>query len=274
LLGVALRTWREPKPWHPYAAAVVLAAGTGYRQDIGTLWLPVFFVIVWRHRWLRAFKTLALFTVLNLAWLLPMLHDVGGWASYREASAEFAYHAGYLNSVWHLGLIDAPVRYAVKIGMALLWTFGPGLVFVPRGMVRLPKAESGLFLALMLPLSVIPALGSHLLVHFGMPGYAFHYVPALVALMAMGIGKAAEAQGEPGDAAPRRLLALAAILAGVFWFYPTNYDHPGVRGSFDLAFGRNTRIGLRTPMPHRSPQVWRTANSRYLRDDLAEGQTR
>ena len=69
------------------AAAVVLAFGTGYRQDIGTFWLPVFVVILWQHRWKRAFLAGAVFTVLNLAWLLPMLHDVGGWTRYRAASA-------------------------------------------------------------------------------------------------------------------------------------------------------------------------------------------
>src|SRR4051794_31754635 len=37
LLGVAYRTRMQPAAWHPSAAAVVLAFGTGYRQDIGTL---------------------------------------------------------------------------------------------------------------------------------------------------------------------------------------------------------------------------------------------
>ena len=37
-------------------------------------------------------------------------------------------------------------------------------------------------------LSVIPAFASHMLVHFGVPGYAFHYVPALLALCVLGIG--------------------------------------------------------------------------------------
>ena len=51
----------------------MLAFGTGYRQDIGTFWLPVFVVILWQHRWKRAILAVAIFTVLNLAWLLPML---------------------------------------------------------------------------------------------------------------------------------------------------------------------------------------------------------
>ena len=36
---------------------------------------------------------------------------------------------------------------------------------------------------------MLPALGSHLLVHFGVPGYAFHYVPALLGLTVLGIGE-------------------------------------------------------------------------------------
>jgi hypothetical protein len=256
LLGVVARTWRDPRWWHPYGAAVVLAWGTAYRQDIGTFWLPVFVVILWRHRWRRALGAGVLFTVLNLAWLGLMLHDVGGWERYRSISSEFAYKAGYLNSYWHLGWVDAPLRYAVKVAMALLWTFGAALFFAPRGLVRLGRRP---LLAAVVGLSVVPALGSHLLVHFGVAGYAFHYVPAVIALVALGIG------GRPapgrGDRAPLRLTLAAALSALVFWFYPTDFDRPGLRGSFDLAFARQTRIGLSLRAPQRGPAYWRTANS-------------
>lgn len=273
LLGLAWRGHRAEsrRPWHPYAAAIVLAAGTGYRQDLGTFWLPVFFVILWQHRWVPAAGAVTLFTGLNLAWLAPMLREAGGWDAYRAASAEFAHQAGYLNSVWHLGWVDAPARYALKALMALAWTFGPGLVFAPRGLVRsIRSGGEGRVLAGLLALSVGPALLSHLLVHFGVPGYAFHYVPALLALLALGIGRAIEAGPDldPDPARSRsaapRLAGLAALLAGVFLFYPTDYDRPGIRGSFDLAFARQTRAGLRTPPPLRDPAIWRTVNSQEL----------
>jgi len=270
LLGVACRTWTSPEPWHPAAAAVVLALGTGYRQDIGTLWLPVLLVILWKHRWRPAVLAGLLFTLLNLAWLLAMLHEAGGWSRYRAQTAEFAYHAGYLNSVWNLGLVDAALRYAVKLSMALLWTLGPCLLFVPRGIRRLRGRENGGFLAFLLFLSVLPALASHMLVHFGVPGYAFHYVPALLALCVLGIGamdcastRAAGLSGFPGSigTAPLRLVAVATLLAALFLFYPTDYDHAGWRGSFDLSFARLTRVGLRTPISNHQPALWRTANS-------------
>jgi hypothetical protein len=272
LLGVAYRTRRQPAAWHPFAAAVALALGTGYRQDLGTFWLPVLVVILWHHRWKRAILAGGLFTAINLAWLLAMLNDVGGWTQYRAASAEFAHSAGYLNSVWNLGLVDAPVRYAVKLGMALLWTLGPCLIFVPRGISRVVRRDDGRYLALLLGLSALPAMGSHLLVHFGVPGYAFHYIPALLALAVVGIGVATSEESSLGR--PRavnflrlpaiRLAAMAVLLGSVFLFYPTDYDRPGWRGSFDLAFARHTRIGLRTPMPDRQPANWRTANSRVV----------
>ena len=228
LLGVAYRGQSCPRAWQPFAAGVVLAISTGYRPDIGTFWLPVFGVILWQHRWKRAIAAGALFTVVNLAWLAAMLHDVGGWNHYRTASAEFAHQAGYLNSVWNLGFVDGPVRYAVKLGMALVWTLGPALLFVPRGTWRLvqtrsrgnpitlsepcvptppappftregtegtpahPKESSPAhprLLGFLVAISVLPALASHLLVHFGVPGYSFHYVPALIVLIALGAGR-------------------------------------------------------------------------------------
>jgi hypothetical protein len=260
LLGIAYRGRRDPRPWHPYAAAVALALGAGYRQDIGTFWLPVFLVILWQHRGWAAAQAGLLFVAASLAWLVPMLRDAGGWHAWRAASAEFAYKAGYLNSVWHLGWIDAPLRYAVKGGMALCWTLGPGLLLVPRGLSRLRRAGDGASPWLLLGLSVAPALMSHLLVHFGVPGYAFHYVPALIALVALGLGRA---PAEDSSGALRGL-ALAAALAGAFLFYPTDYDRPGLRGQFDLAFARHTRLGLRTPTPLRDPTCWRTPNSQEL----------
>ena len=142
LLGVAYRGLSNPQTWHPFAAGLALAVGAGYRPDIGTFWLPVFAVILWQHRWNRAIAAALLFTGANVAWLLPMLHDVGGLARYRAASAAFAHSAGYLNSVWNLGIVDGPVRYTVKLAMALVWTLGPALAFVPRGLWRLVRLRS------------------------------------------------------------------------------------------------------------------------------------
>ncbi|WP_435007549.1 hypothetical protein P12x_004819 [Tundrisphaera lichenicola] len=260
LLGVAVRGWREPRAWHPYASAVVLAVGTGYREDLGTFWLPVLGVILWKQRWRPAILALGLFTVLNLGWLLPMLSDVGGLAEYRRQSAEFAQSAGYRNSIWYLGFYDAPVRYSVKLGLAMAWTFGPGLLFLPRGLFRVGSTSEGRKLALLLALPIVPALGSHLLVHFGVAGYSFHYLPAAVALMAIGIGKAT-ATDASSDMAPARLSTLAVGLACLFLFYPADFNRPGWRGDFDLAVARYTRVGLQSEIAERAPNAWRTRNS-------------
>ncbi len=281
LLGIAYRAQSDPRAWHPFAAAVVLAIGTGYRQDIGLFWLPVFLVILWQHRWKRAMAAGILFTILNLAWLLAMLYDVGGWAHYRAATAEFGYEAGARNSIWNLGLLDGPVRYALKIGVALIWTLGPALVFVPRGFTRLRQLAHGRFLGGLIVLSMTPALAFHLLIHFGVPGYSFHYIPALIAVVALGIGGHRSDEDEEGsiatasgvarkDRAVPRLIGAAALMAAAFWFYPTNYAAPGWRGDFDLAFGRYTRAGLALPVA-RVPTHWRTANSRDLAGNPLSG---
>jgi hypothetical protein len=107
---------------------------------------------------------------------------------------------------------------------------------------------------------VVPALLSHLLVHFGVAGYSFHYLPAAVALMAIGIGRATSS-AVARDHAPARLSALSAVLAAVFLFYPADFNRPGWRGDFDLAVARYTRVGLRSEIAERAPVTWRTSNS-------------
>ena len=274
LLGIAVRGRHEPEPWQPLAAAAVLAGGTGYRPDIGLFWLPVFLVILWQHRWRRAVLAGIVFVVINLAWSGAMIVEAGGWERYRAATAQFAHNAGALNSYWNLGFIDGPVRYAVKMGMALVWTLGPALLFVPRGAARLRRLDGGGFLAFLLILSTVPALAFHLLIHFGVPGYCFHYVPAVLALVVVGIGRdgpTVDSPGlvagrSPGDRAVPRLIGLAVILAAAFWFYPTDFSAPGWRGDFDLAFCRLTRNGLNVPAPRPAPHLWRTANSRTPSD--------
>jgi hypothetical protein len=274
LLGIAVRDQARPRAWHPYAAAAVLAIGTGYRPDIGVFWLPILFVIVWKHRWKRAILAGILFTIMNLAWIGAMLYDVGGWTRYRAATGEFGHETWLLNSIWHLGLIDGPLRYSVKIGMGLLWTLGPALVFAPRGFARLRRSEHGGFLCLLVGLSIAPALVCHLLIHFGVIGYGFHHIPGLIALIALGIGRPRsddEAVRAPrrdplaarGDRSVPRLIGVAAMMAMVFLVYPTDCSAPGWRGDFDLAFCRYTRIGLASPIS-RVPTHWRTANSRDL----------
>jgi hypothetical protein len=259
LLGVAYRGWREPKGWHPSASAALLAFGTGYREDIGTYLLPVFGVILWRHRWRGAVGPLALFTVLNLAWLVPMLQAVGGWEAYRSQSAEFAYSAGYKNSVWNLGLVDAPARYAVKMALAFACTLGPGLLFVPRGMLRMMALPDGKRLVALLALAVGPAMGSHLLVHFGVAGYSFHYLPALAAFLALGVGRS-NPEGVI-DRADFRLGGLASLLAAAFLFYPADIGRTGWRGELDFVVGRYTREGLQADLTSHAATTWRTSNS-------------
>ena len=257
LLGIIARA---PRPWHPWLAAVVLALGTGYRQDIGTLWLPVFGGIMFRHRWRAAIGPVCLFTILNLTWIAAMLWSVGGWSRYREITAEFAHSAGYLNSAFHLGWIDAPLRYSVKLAMALVGTFGLALIVIPRGLTRLAHKQP--YLLTIMILSILPAFIMHMLIHFGVPGYAMHYVPALLGLIAVGVGRAADL-----DHASGRLATLACLSALVFLLYPTDYERGGRWGDFDMAFARSTRVGLRRPMSIVGPQTWRTINS----SRIAEG---
>ena len=203
-------------------------------------------MIVWQHRWKPAIGALALFTVLNLAWLLPMLHAVGGWEAYREQSADFAYSAG----LQEFGLEPGAgrrrrLRYAVKMALAIALDARPGVDFRPSrdGPARL--ARDGKKLAALAGLERRPAAGLALAGPFRGRGVQLPLPPVLVALLAIGIGRVADSIGARSDGpSPGRLSALAAMLAAVFLSIRPTFERPGWRGDFDLAVARYTRVGL------------------------------
>lgn len=277
LLGAAWRDASSPRPWRLLASALVLGLGAGYRTDIGLLWAPVFLLMIPRHRPAVVIQAVGLLVAGGLSWFAPSVIEAGGWSARWAPQAQFAHSAGYLNSVWYLGLVDAPLRYATKLGVSLTLSLGPALVLVPVGLSRLRRYPQGAILALLLTASVAPALGLHLLIHFGVPGYAFHYLPAFLALIALGADRLAGTAPAVGTLwsrwRPEFALGLsAAVLAAYFLFYPFDPNRPGWRGDFDLAFARYSRSGLADDPPTRSPSVWRTANSISRRDaDASRG---
>jgi hypothetical protein len=161
--------------------------------------------------------------------------------------------------------------------MAILLTLGPLLLFAARGAVRSVKFERGWMFLGLICLSVAPALAFQLLVHFGVPGYAFHEVPALLALGSLGLPPAKAAGDEEREfwrsKTVRRGLVCASILAAFFLWYPADFRDPGRKGDFDLAFARLTRVGLASPNPERDPKAWRTVNSQSLPGDSGKRAT-
>ena len=135
---------------------------------------------------------------------------------------------------------------------------------MPAGAARLARREEGRPLLAIMGLAALPALAMHGLVHFGVAGYAFHYVPALVALMAVGLGRRSSRPLCATTPSARRGLAVAATLAGLFLFYPTDLYRKDLRGDFDKAFARHTRIGLASPQPLTDVFAWRTRGSQML----------
>ena len=120
------------------------------------------------------------------------------------------------------------------------------------------------------PLASLPALGSHLLVHFGVPGYAFHYVPALLALAVAGDRTCVVGRRVDG-ARPARSAPSAARSAGRHLrppgqrlpVLPTDYDRPGCAGtSTSVRAAHEGRPA--DALPDRQPAIWRTANSRVM----------
>ena len=120
LLGVAYRGrsssrgpgTRSPRPscWRSARAIARTSARSGWRY---------FIVILWQHRWKRAIAAGLLFTGPQPGLALGDASRRRRLGSLpRRSARSMLTSAGYLNSIWHLGFVDAPVRYAVKLGMA------------------------------------------------------------------------------------------------------------------------------------------------------------
>ena len=164
-------------------------------------------------------------------------------------------------------------RYAVKLGMALLWTLGPCLLFVPRGIVQDRAARE----------RPLPGLPAHPQRHARTrlaPAGPFRRAGLRLSLCP-GAARPGASWGSDvtlsrcGDRPPPGLLVcsisrpLGSPRSPSSWpasscSTPPIMIMPGWRGNFDLSFARHTRIGLRTPLPDRQPANWRTANSRVM----------
>ena len=255
LLGIAIRGRRAPATSHPYAAAAILALGAGYRLDSGLFWTGVLVWILAQARRPHAIAAGSLFVALNAAWFVPMIVEAGGWSSYRSANRDFARHMMETTSIWSQGLVDGPLRCAVKLGIGLAFSIGLGLAMLPRGLRRISGDRA---FAALLALSVAPALAFHLLIHFGTIGYALHYAPAALAALALGAEAVPRSSGQRQgwSWADWRLSGVAAAFALWFWLYPSPPNAEGWRKDFELTVGRHSRMGLQSPLIRSRASAW------------------
>ncbi len=179
-----------------WASAVVLAVAGGLRQQTAVFLAPLALYAGWRGTvgrdgWSkglrRAILAVALFTLLCLAWFVPLVRSAGGLTRYREVMGTFAARFNATTSVFMGAGTFGLIRNLRKLTMYTL--YGWGMAALPFGLALLVAlirrrrpalGERAVFLALW----ALPALGFYTLIHMGQQGLVFVYLPVLLLISA------------------------------------------------------------------------------------------
>ncbi len=209
-----------------WVSAVVLAVAGGLRQQTAVFLAPLALYAGWRGTvgrdgWGRGLRrvalAVALFTLLCLAWFVPLVQSAGGLARYREVMGTFAARFNATTSVFMGAGTFGLIRNLRKLTMYTL--YGWGMAALPFGLALLAVlvrrrrpalGERVVFLALW----ALPALGFYTLIHMGQQGLVFVYLPVLLLISAAAL---------PPRHASRFTFLLVALNAAIFLLMP---EHP------------------------------------------------
>ena len=200
-------------------AALFLGIGSGFRQDMLPFMLPLMAYgllgMPWR-RWVAAGMLLGAGVA---SWYLPSALLSGGFAVYRESSANQSDYIIEKISVFGRGLqaIAANLHdlglfslLALAAATPLLLVFLAGLFFPGRRNVR----RDGRLLFLMI--WTVPSILFYIFIHVGEFGYVFSFLPAALLAAAWGTANLAvmiaEKRGDQKKAAGIFALASASVI--------------------------------------------------------------
>jgi hypothetical protein len=158
----------------------VLALAAGYRPTMLLLLAPVVVVAVWagRPRAVRVALSALAAAAIVAAWAVPTIVMSGGLGAYNHASSALYGDAAAKTSVF-AGASANGVLTNVAIVLACTASLAvPGAVVLLIARRR-PRPVADRVAWWLLAAWVAPYLLLYLLVHFGKPGYALAYVPAL-----------------------------------------------------------------------------------------------
>lgn len=177
-------------------ATLLLALLGAVRQTGAILLLPLWLYILWTFPWAEKRQALAVLTVGNLMWLVPLFWMSGGPVNYLEESAKLTGAvvtplSVFTLSMWGLlrNITFVALGFLIGVNLALV----PIVIAHRRGynpVARLLKQERAFIL-----LWITPALVVYLLVHTGQLGYILLVLPA--AFLCAGIAMASLARRVP-----------------------------------------------------------------------------
>jgi hypothetical protein len=210
-----------------YPAIAVLAVAGGVRQQTVVFLTPVLLFALRRVGWKRFFTAGVLGALICLAWFVPLIAVSDGFSNYMRVMGTFGRRFQATTSVFVGGGWWGVRRNLLKL--SLYTSYGWSVALVP-GMIytiaRLrqrawPKQwEKSLFLLLW----VAPVLVFYAIVHMGQQGLVFVFLPALLLVGAVGLGRLLTTR-------PRWLITTTAVLvalnAGIFILVPEYPLGPG-----------------------------------------------
>lgn len=223
-----------------YLAAVALACLGALRQTDLVMFLPLAVFSSLRLPVRVRVRSAALFGVLTILWLLPLLWLSGGVRTYVELSRDLASLAGGPTSVFTgdvSGLLTN-VRLVASGAFAGLLTILPLLFIARRGVF---SRETTVFLALW----TLPPLAVFVLIHTGQVGYVLPIVPAVHVVIAGMLAAWRRDHAGEGRSGQARAIAAGALLVVV----SLAVSAAGPRWMVETAFGDRSSGARQVSMP-------------------------
>jgi 4-amino-4-deoxy-L-arabinose transferase-like glycosyltransferase len=206
-----------------WLSAFVLAIAGGFRQNTVLFLLPLWAAVAWRFRWRRAILALVVLVLTCVAWLLPMLALTGGVERYWEAVGAASQEIGEESSL--LDVTQAAVNgtrlmvftgYALCIGLlplilgALHWAKRHLREW--RSWLQRPRVQLFLWW-------ILPSLVFYFFIHIRQPGHSFTFMPGVLLLTAVAIGRLADCVGKRWHCAVYSGLTVGVVLVNILFFF-------------------------------------------------------
>lgn len=236
--SIAYFCWKtyRGKDHYAWTTAFALGIAGGIRQNS-----PVFLLLLWFFSMKnlssrKVLASLAIFSLTNLCWFLPMIWMTGGWHAYSAAFQElWLFNTGH-NSVFEAGWPALGLYIRIFFGF-IVYGLGTGILVLSLAAYSLTRygkfTEIEMHKTVFFSLWVLPSALFHMLVfiHPANPGYALLILPALIIVTAAAIEFIAKDLEKNFSMDLRMPIVLVLMIANtcIFLFTRLPISYPEIR---------------------------------------------